>query len=1139
MKRNVRTAVILTLLAMMGVACGAQEKVMLSYKAQAGQVIRQKSEGTLNLDASGVKVTVEVQEVQKITIKEVAANGNITMEQERESSDVTVNGQKMPVPDEARSTETITIRPDGTLVSFKSTSQDPEQAKLPARLHPSSNPVFSDKPVGVGDKWSKEIKADDEMGLHAATADYEVLGFEKVGGVDTVKIKMAYRETEGSPPLTGMATLWIEKATGDTVVADYEIENFPLPGGPGGQAMTASGKMHMERIEGSPLPGGTTSTGNTQTKPTPPKEKTIDDIVKDHEKIPGIVTLYRKKEAGRDTLYMELREDQLDKLMMLQVTASTGTGEAVIAGDPINDFVFKFARSGDDKILFFEPNIAFRADENSPIARAVRRSFADAYLDAYKIEAKQPDRKSLLINVSDLFRGDIAQISQALSGGGGIASLLGLPGGTSYSLDREKTYIAAIKNFPENLVIETQYHFTRSGGGRSGLLALLSSTTLADARSIPLRVNYNLFALTDNGFRPRLADSRVGFIYTEFQDFTSDRNFDQMKRYILRWQLEKADSKAVMSPPKRPIVFWLDNAIPLEYRDAVREGILMWNRAFEKTGFKDAIVVKQMPDNADWDHADMRYNTIRWITTQTPQYGAIALFRVNPITGQIVNAGITVDASMMRGIRFEHRKLIEPSVWFNAKIEPFARPLYPFRCDMAEQALDQAWFGWMALNMVAPSGTQPDEKAYTHAFLRSIICHEMGHILGLFHNFEASTYHTLDELKNPELIRKTGVVASVMDYFPFNIAALKRKNVDYWTTTVGPYDIWAMQYGYVPIDAKTPEGELPRLRAIASRCNEPGLAYHNDLVADRFDPDVTRFDLGRDPLAYWTRNLQVTRYLLLSLAQRSPKKGESYWEFTRDFNMGLNLYARAAATAQRYVGGLYLHANYRGDKGEKPALIPVDAAKQRQALQLLNTYIFAENAFSLPKSYYTKLTADPFPSLSSFLSSGETMRQDFPVRDQMAAIQQGALRRLFATDVLQRVVNNEFKIGDDSKALTLPYLFHSVGATVWSELDGRRNIGSLRRQLQRAYLDLMIDMCVRPSAGMPDDAKMLAWDQLRTLKAKLTAARRHRLDDYTRVHLDESLMRVNRALDAKQMISGPPAPATSLLQQLLGEDAKR
>ena len=700
------------------------------------------------------------------------------------------------------------------------------------------------------------------------------------------------------------------------------------------------------------------------------------------------------------------------------------------------------------------------------------------------------------------------------------------------------------------MVVETQYHFA----GRSAF----AGAGQADGRSLPLKLNYTLFPLPDKGYRPRLADGRVGYFQTEFQSFDDDSKDDTMVRYIYRWNLEKADPKAALSLPKKQIVFWLDNAIPLEYRDTVKEGLLCWNSAFEKVGIKDAIVVKQMPDNADWDHADMRYNTIRWVTSPEAGY-AVALFRVNPLSGEILNANITVDANFTRFIKLERKHRVDPASFFdNLNAPPAALSLGhspngfsafpnddPRRCEMAQGMMEQGWFGNLAMRLMDPEG-KIDEKEYMRQYLRHVVTHEMGHIMGLRHNFIASTTLDMKELQDQKMIEKMGVSASVMDYTPYNIFALKHKGVAFYQPTIGPYDYWAIEYGYTPIEAATPQGELFKLRNIASKCNEPGHAYQSDESADGFDPAVVRFDLGKNPLDYFQKTLEVSRHLLLHLGERVPKNGESYHEFTRDFEGLLGQYSRAASLSARYVGGLHMNRNYKGDPNEKAPLVPVDAAEQKRALQLVNTYILSDEAFGFPRSYYTKLTSDPSAGLdiAAFLSGGG---DDYPIRDQFSSIQRAALRQLFSPLTLKRVVNNEFKIGDATQALTLPNLFHSVGGTVWSELDARKSIGTLHRQLQRAYLDTLIGMVTNTGNTAPDDAKLLAWDQLRQLKGKIAVVAsaspvggKAGLDDYTKIHLAESLMRINRALDARMTVGSQSAASANPFSFLLGgEGAKK
>jgi hypothetical protein len=213
-----------------------------------------------------------------------------------------------------------------------------------------------------------------------------------------------------------------------------------------------------------------------------------------------------------------------------------------------------------------------------------------------------------------------------------------------------------------------------------------------------------------------------------------------------------------------------------------------------------------------------------------------------------------------------------------------------------------------------------------------------------------------------------------------------------------------------------------------------------------------------------------------------------------------------------------VNRNFKGDVDEKPTLAPVPAEKQKEALNLLNTYIFSPTAFAFPARYFTRFTVNP---TGGFQNSLAGPNPEFPIYDQIANIQRSALRSVFQPAVLQRIANSEYKMGGNpEQALTMPSVFHTVGATVWSELEGKGNIPPLRRQLQRAHLDLMIAMAVSPSAGSMADARMLAWDQLRTLQKELrTAQARRGHDEYTRLHLEESLTRVNRALTAHFVVS--------------------
>ncbi|RYG39347.1 DUF5117 domain-containing protein [bacterium] len=838
-------------------------------------------------------------------------------------------------------------------------------------------------------------------------------------------------------------------------------------------------------------------------KPETPKEKNIDDTVKDFTKIDGLFPIYRKKTASLDTLYMEIPEKYLGKMILLQATAGSGladTSANVFHGQPISDTAFRLEKTEDGKLNMISPNLSHRTI-NPEMKKVMQRSFPDGILQTLEIKARQEDRKSILIEIGSLFKSDIAEVSSALSGG-----MMGMMyGGGGYGIDGSRTTIASIKNFPENVYIRTD-------------MVLNRRTPMDGPKAVPFSVSYNMSVLPESGYLPRLGDPRVGFFTVNYETLDDPSSMDTSINFIQRWNLKKKDPKAALSEPEKPIVFYIDNGVPKQYRQSVREGLEMYNPAFEKIGIKNAIVVKQMPDDADWDIADLRYNVVRW-TTGMPF--AIALFRANPVTGEILNASINMDGGFASSGTFIADSVVDPTNFFPKRTQ-MLETKDAATANATTQAHDQTderrcaglaekarrfQYAQVAFDVAGAPGLGLSKEEISKQYVREVVAHEFGHCLGLRHNFAASNELTVKQLGDAAVTDKYGTGASVMDYNDWNISALKKKGVPVYAQKIGTYDEWAVSYGYSPSTAVTPQGELPMLKKIASKGSLPGYRYQSDATANDVDPTIQTFDLSKEPLEYNERSLQVSRWLLFNLGKEYPKSGKSYYDLSWRWSAALRNYYSSAGSLTYYLGGISLSNAYKGDPQAKLPITPIEGERQRKALNLLNTYVFAPNAFSFPKEDLAKLTF--YPNTTD--NEASSMQREFPMRRSFESFQRAALQVTFDPLTLSRIAENEFR--SSGKNLSMAQMFKDTDANIWSELGNGQEITDLRRSLQRDHLTLLINLALGRVASAPSDARTLAFSRLQSLEGRLKQAIPMARGEYGKPHLQESLAKVQRALN--------------------------
>ena len=850
--------------------------------------------------------------------------------------------------------------------------------------------------------------------------------------------------------------------------------------------------------------------------------KAFDEVIKDTQTSQGLFNLYRDKEKNK--IYLEVQPTQLNKNYLATATLESGIGESgIYSGMPLQDFLFYFERVGEN-LHFVVRNVNFRTADGDPQARSLARSFSDSVLYKVKIQSIHPHRKSILIDLGDLLLADLA----------GLSSSLGVPG------SQDESYFGSAKVFPNNIEVQSVLNFS---GSSSSKLGSARFRTLADNRGFTLKLHYSLSQLPDNNYRPRLADERVGYFITAYQDLSKKDPSDPFVRYINRWNLEKKYPNASISEPKKPIVYWIDNATPYEHREAIKEGVLMWNRAFEAAGFKNAIQVKQMPDSATWDPSDIRYNTIRWINT-VDGYFAMGPSRVNPLTGEILDADILIDASLVSSLKKDYRQMVQPTQSKSKKLTLSAmmqsrllcnNALEPENDDGAEsqlevvvrrlstlagkydlcygmEATNQFGYGKLAISLLRDlPPTSQQTKEYIHQYLRLIVAHEVGHTLGLRHNFRGSTMLSPEEMNDKSITRSRGQVASVMDYIPPNIAPESVKQGDYFPSIIGPYDAWAIEYGYSQIKAASTAAEKPVLRKIAEESYKPEYSYSTDEDVYDLDPTSDAWDNSSNVLLYSKWQMDNARKMWDRINKRYPLDGESYSDVRDRFGAVLSNYFQQIYYTSKYIGGQSFYRVYASKDQTRLPFEPVPVEKQRQALEVLENYIFAEDAFDFPPELLNKLAPSRWRHWGSNPQIG---RLDYPIHDLILFMQNMVLYDLLSSDRLSRLKDIELK-SKPGEALKLPELFNTLQDSIWTEVlkpeDKNIEISSLRRGLQRKYLDILTNMVLR-KVNVPEDARTLAWYKLRQLGEKLEEA--NSKDEYTKAHLLETRQRISKVLDA-------------------------
>jgi hypothetical protein len=424
-------------------------------------------------------------------------------------------------------------------------------------------------------------------------------------------------------------------------------------------------------------------------------------------------------------------------------------------------------------------------------------------------------------------------------------------------------------------------------------------------------------------------------------------------------------------------------------------------------------------------------------------------------------------------------------------------------------------------------------ESFVGPLLAELVAHEVGHTLGLRHNFKASSVYTLAQINSSEVKGKKTLAGSVMDYLPINMPYGVGEVKGDWTMTgIGPYDMWAIEYGYTPDESK--------LKDIVKRVSEPELQYATDEDTGGIDPLARRYDYSKDPLDYAENQMRLVKLYRERLLDKFVKDGDSWAKARRGFELTLGEQTKALSMMAIWIGGADITRDRKGDPGDRKALTPVPAGQQRKAMDFVVRNAFRDDAFGLNTKIIERLASD------KWLDGGLRSVGDgaFPIHDRILGIQSSALTMLMNPTTLRRVFDNEQLIPSDQDAVTLPEVMEKVCTTIWTELDGKHEgeasarkprISSLRRSLQREHLERLIDLKMQDGGTAAQKAiSNLAMMQLKDLKRKIDASMENRqgLDPYSIAHLADAQKLIEKSLEAGY-IQNMPASFGGGLPQII------
>ncbi|HNY54343.1 MAG TPA: zinc-dependent metalloprotease [Chitinophagales bacterium] len=824
-------------------------------------------------------------------------------------------------------------------------------------------------------------------------------------------------------------------------------------------------------------------------KDSKPQFKTIKEVTEKCKKYTGLFNIYQDTTTGKT--YLEITEDKIGKEYVYFAYVLDGILDAGYArGGYKDNSVFKIVRYF-DRIDFILQNTNYYFNKNTELSKAENANINQPLFYSEKIAALTADdkskKKTYLIETDNLFLGEnLTQIKPTkMPTDKADAFTLG-------TLSSKKSKYLSINNYPENSDIAVEYIYENPSPVNNG------TDEVTDARFVSVKLQHSLIEVPQNNFKPRYDDPRVGYFIEKVTDQTST-SATPWKDLIHRWDLQKKDPDAKISEPVKPITWWIENTTPKEFRPIIKNAVLAWNEAFETAGFKNAVECYEQPDTASWDAQDIRYNVIRWTSSPRPPYGGYGPSFVNPRTGQILGADIMLEFIYLSN-RLPYEKLYDVAALDN--LQPESNLNYD-NCAYGEAMHQNILYGTQIMNAFDFSEINKDE--FIKQALYDLVLHEVGHTFGLNHNFIASQLHTPQEIQDPVLGATIGLTASVMDYTIPNISPDKTKQGLFFDIKPGPYDKWAIQYGYVNTVNDAEEKET--LQKILAESVKKENRFMNDAddmrsVGRGIDPRANLYDMSDDAIGYAIGNIKMVNDALPKLLKKYSTPNKSYHELRNGYLALSGHYARSLNVIGRYIGGVYVNRNFVGQDTASKPFTPVPYTEQKRAMQALTQYAFSKNAFKTPNNIYTYLQMQ---------RRGYDFRrenEDPKIHDRILNTQRAVLDELLNNTVMLRLTDtklygNKYSVNAMLKDVTNGIFIEDLGASV----------STIRQNLQEEYVSRLLNIVdaksayayTSKSAAFGEVQRILTWMEANTGGDPATAAHRAHI-----VYL------INSALDTKK-----------------------